>query len=158
MVGRGRKRNVHKSLVKGLYCWSGEKGVCNPESFVRELVGALSSMERWEGCPHYSAQRENSLCPRPSLLRVRVLGWLGRWEECPRHTVLAPCLRLTLSRVQVAGCDHQQRGHRHQQRHSRRLTSSPGAHSNRSAGTPAIRARHAGPLGTYSVRRSLERR
>lgn len=71
--------------------------------------------------------------------------------------MIAPCARLTLSRVQVAGCAHQQRGHGHQQRHRRRLTSSPGAHSSRSAGTPAIRARHAGPLGTYSVRRSLER-
>lgn len=89
---------------------------------------------------------------------MRVLDWLGRWEKCPRHTVIASCPRLTLSRVQVAGCAHQQRGHGHQQWHSRRLTSSPEAHSSRSAGTPAIRARHAGLLGTYSVRRSLERR
>lgn len=46
--------------------------------------------------------------------------------------MIAPCARLTLSRVQVAGCAHQQRGHGHQQRHRRRLTSSPGAHSSRS--------------------------
>lgn len=58
--------------------------------------------------------------------------------------------RLTLSRVQVARGTQQQRGHRHQQRRSRRPPPSPGAHGCRSAGSRRIRARGAGPRGSCS--------